>query len=528
MNPDVVEFGKMRVSPLYFISRVWKMIPQPVYPDFEERYSAGLLTKGDEWRKFCADVKQEWFVQYVEKKHITWQQSLVLYGIEKALRGEIPTRISIVSGHGTGKSCTLSWIILWFLFVHPMSRVGCTAPSADQMYDVLWSELKKWIDKMPPQMGALYEWQTTHVRMREAPNEWWARAKTASKENTEALAGVHAPWVLIAGDEASGIDEKIFETMEGALTSGKILIFLISNGTRNEGYFYDTHHKDKARWQTYSFNSLQSPIVKQSFIDDIINKYGNDSVQYAIRVLGQFPAIGMMDDKGYVQLFSESDIHIVPFDNDWKPVGRVIAALDAAGEGQNSSAWAVRDRQRAAIVAEEQVSTAGGMAVHSMTLIEKYGVKYEDFIIDAFGSGHAVAQEIALATARLPVPWRVRPINSGEACDDDVDKNQYINKRAEGYYKLLKWFRQGGEIMASERLKEELLSIRFRRSGNGRIQIMSKVDMKRLGYPSPDKADALSYTMLATENWFSDEEMQVIEDTRHDKLSTVRDSAGVV
>lgn len=496
---DVELYTKMEASPLFFIEQTWRLVPQPIKKEYAARYYLGKLLRGDAWKAFCAQVGPHWFEPYQEGLHITWQQSLALYGVEKALRGEVPLRISIVSGHGIGKSALMAMLILWFLFVHPDCQIACTSPGKEQMYDVLWKELKKWIDKMPQEMADMYEWESAHVRMKESPETWFARAKTSSKENTEALAGVHADWVLIAVDEASGVEEPIFETMEGALTSGNILVFLISNGTRSIGYFYDTHHKDKARWQNYSFNSEDSPRVDTKYVDDIIAKYGNDSVQYAIRVKGQFPDEGIMDDKGYVQLFNESDLHFVRFDNEWKPVGRVLGALDASGEGQDSSEWGVRDRMRAAIVADEQTSTAASMAIKSLTVCDKYGIDPIDFVIDAFGKGHQVAQEIALATAKQQRPWRVTPINTGDPCEDEQDKLLYVNTRAMIFYKMMLWCRAGGELMESNRLREELLSIRFKRTNNGRIQIMDKVTMKKLGFPSPNKADALSMTFLRRE-----------------------------
>lgn len=493
---DAIEYRKMEISSLYFIRQTWGLVPQPLKSEYRERFIFGLYMRGKAWDTFVETVKPYWFEDYREGFHITWQQALICYGIDKALRGECSLRISIVSGHGIGKSTLLSWLILWFLFVHPEAQVACTSPSKEQMYDVLWKELKKWIDKMIPGMAAMYVWESSHIRMKEDPNVWFARAKTSSKENTEALAGVHADWVLIAVDEASGVEEPIFETMEGALTSGNILVFLISNGTRSLGYFYDTHHKDKERWQNYSFSSLDSPRVDQKYVDGIVQKYGTDSVQYAIRVLGQFPDEGIMDDKGYVQLFNEKDLNFVPFDLDWVPVGRTAGALDASGEGQDRSAWAVKDRMRIGIVAEEEKSTAPGMAVKSITICDKYQVDPIDFIIDAFGAGMNVAQEIALVTAQQKRPWRVTPINSGEQCEDEADRELYINKRAEAYYKLKLFFQRGGQVMEYPRLKDQLLSIRFRRTANGRIQIMDKVQSKKLGFPSPDLADAMSYCCL--------------------------------
>lgn len=493
---DAKIYSDMEHSIIYSIAQIWGLVPQPVKEEYEARWKIGLLLTHNEWERFTRTVTKDWFQDYHEGLHITWQQSLVLYGIDKALKGDASLRISIVSGHGIGKSTMLSWIILWFLFIYPDSQVACTSPGKEQMYDVLWKELKKWIEKMPLNMGSLYIWETSHVRMKESPETWFARAKTASKENTEALAGVHADHVLIAVDEASGVEEPIFETMEGALTSGKILVFLIGNGTRSLGYFYDSHHKDKERWQTYAFSSLDSPRVDEKYVDAIVQKYGSDSVQYAIRVEGKFPNEGIMDEKGYVQLFNENDLHFVRFDPNWMPVGRPLAALDPSGEGQDKTEWCVRDRQRAAIVAEEDISNAAGMANKSITICDKFKVDPSDFVIDAFGKGQDVGMEIAIGTAKFKRPWRAHTVNVGDPCESEDDKIQFVNKRAEMYYKFMKWCRAGGEMMESERLKEQLLSIRYKRTTSGRIQIMDKVQMKKLGFASPDKGDAIAMTFL--------------------------------
>ena len=491
-------YADMEKSILFSVRHIWGLVPQPVKEEYKARWELGLLLTFGDWDKFCTQVTKDWFELYQDGLHITWQQSLVFYGIDKALKHEAPARVSIVSGHGTGKSMMLSIIVLWFLFIHPDAQVACTSPGQQQLYDVLWKELKKWIEKMPPMMANMFVWESSHIRMKEAPETWFARAKTASKENTEALAGVHADYVLIAADEASGVEEPIYETMEGSLTSGNTLVFLISNGTRSLGYFYDTHHKDKARWQTYAFSSLDSPRVDEKFVQGIVEKYGAESVQYAISVKGRFPDTGVVDDKGYVQLFNEKDLHFVPYDHSWLPIGRAIAGIDASGEGQDSTQWAVRDRQRAGIVASENQSTASSMATKTLTICDKFRVNPIDCVIDAFGSGHAVAQEVALATAgnTKRQPWRVTPLNVGEQCDDPYDRELYINKRAEAFYKMMLWCRAGGEIMETERLKDELFSIRFKRTANGRIQIMSKVEMNKLGYSSPNMADALSLTFL--------------------------------
>lgn len=499
---EVQEYTRMTASPLFFIQRTWNLVPQPVKRKYYDRYLLGLKLHGKAWDDFCATITPEWFGAFEEGKHISWQQTLALFGIEKALRGELPMRISIVSGHGIGKTALLSWLILWFLFIHPECQIACTSPSKEQMYDVLWKELKKWIDRMPDMMSQFYMWESSHVRMKEAPNVWFARAKTSSKENTEALAGVHADWVLMAVDEASGVEEPIFETMEGALTSGNILVFLISNGTRNIGYFYDSHHKDKHRWQNYAFDATQSPRVSPQSVIDWKDKYGEDSVQYAVRVLGRFPDEGVMDDKGYVQLFNEKDLRWTPYAADHQFVGRVIGALDASGEGQDISAVSARDRQTLMIPYTEKTSNPKSLAAKSVTLCDHFRIDPIDYVIDNFGVGADIGMEMALITSQEKRPWRVTPINVGEACEDEYERETYINKRAEGFYKMMLWARTGGSFMElptpedTERFKRELLSIRFKRTATGRIQIMDKVTMKKLGFNSPNMADAASMTFL--------------------------------
>ncbi len=503
MYTDELEYKKMEQSSLYYTKSTWGLVPQPVKPQYQKQFAEGLKLKWKEWDAFCLTVTKEWFGDYIDGAHLTWQQSLVLYGVDKAVAGECSMRISIVSGHGIGKSMVLSILILWFLFIHPYAQVACTSPGKEQMYDVLWKELKKWIDRMPAEMAQMYQWESSHVRMREASETWFARAKTASKENTEALAGVHADWVFIAVDEASGVDEAIFETMEGSLTSGNILVFLISNGTRSDGYFYDTHphgknneeKHDSERWQNYSFSSLDSPRVDQKYVDAIVAKYGADSEQYNIRVLGKFPKSGIMDDAGYVPLLEEKNIYTQPDFHDAITFSTLsILGVDPAGEGDDKTSWVIRDNFKARKVHEEAKSTPQSIAERTLTLMNLYEIQSHNVVVDSFGVGADVGKHIAIASRGRV---NVTTVNVGETCERELDQELYINKRAEMYYKLKKWMQSGGEIVENDNMKNELLTIRYKRALNGKIQIMSKLDMrKKYGFKSPNDADAFALTFL--------------------------------
>lgn len=485
----------MRESPLFFVRMIFKLTPQKVKPEYQADFDRVLRTTFLDWEIAKREVKGYWFEPFVKGKEITWQQYLILICIEKAVNGEAIKKLSIASGHGIGKTAVISWIILWFLFCFYNSQIPCTAPSADQMYDVLWKELALWIEKMPPAVKAKYDWARDHIRMTESPETWFARAKTSSKENSEALAGVHADHVLTIADEASGVEEQIFNTAEGAWTSGNIIVILISNPTRVNGYFYDTHHKLKNSWQTLEFSSADSPIVDHEYESQIAERHGRDSAEYGIRVLGKFPKEDSMDESGYVSLLIEKNIN-QQFDDAVAMTFRSTAILgvDPAGDGDDKTSWVIRDNFKAKKLAEESRSTSQSIAEKTLTFMEQYNINPRNVVIDAFGVGKDVGKEIAIATKGQA---NVTTVNTGDPCDNESDQELYINKRAESYYKAKQWLQSGGEIVENKNLKEELLSIKYKRNIKGKIQIMPKVDMKkRYGVKSPNDADAFSLTFL--------------------------------
>lgn len=501
---EIAEYGKMRNSVLHFVERTWGLRPQPVRPEHAARYAIGLLMEGEAWQDFLASVRAEWFLPFRKSSMVTWQQALILHGIDKANRGTSPKKLSIVSGRGIGKTCTLSWVILWFLFVYPKSVVPCTAMTSDQLSTVLWPELARWLDAMPPGMRAMYDWSSEHVRMREAPSTWFARARTSSKDRPEALSGVHADNILAVADEASGIDEKVWEMGQGVLTSPNAILIMISNGTRSSGYFYRSHHGSRGQYQVFSFSTVDSPVADRKFVDSVVTEYCGTCetpadylrvTEYRVNVAGLFPLEGVMDDDGYVQLFGERDLHMVPFDPDWDPAGRTITATDPSGDGQDTTEQAVRNRARAGIMFSEQTSNNADLAQKGVTLCDRYGVDPIDWVIDAFGVGHDIAMEVALLTSAEKRPWRVTPVNVGEECEDEDDRALYANRRAEMFFKLRAWSRNGGEIMESPGLRQELLSIQYKVVGK-RYQIMNKVEMRKRGFRSPNKADAVAMTFL--------------------------------
>lgn len=471
---DIALFKSWVNSPIKFISDIWKLKPQPVIREFQDLVN-DLVNQGQ-----FNEIKAEYFEEW-QKGQITWQQWLILLAVERGLKGLSSKRISVRSGHGIGKTACLSWLIIWYLMCHKGAQVPCTAPTGEQIHDILWKEIKIWIDRMPEQIMGLFEWQNGYVRVKDSPETWFARARTARKEAPEALAGVHGKYVFLVADEASAIPEEIFNTAEGSLTGENTLVALISNPTRLVGYFYDTHNSDKNNWQCLHFSSEDSPIVEENYINRIIEKHGKDSDEYAIRVKGEFPDAEAIDDKGFVPLIPADKIILNESD---MPFSKgVKLGVDPAGEGDNKTAWVVRDRFQADAVATEAISSEKTIAQKTLTLKDHFNIENdEDIIVDNFGAGANVATELACAGCHpQAVNWGGKPDDEDEGIDAI-----YLNKRAECYFRLREWVLRGGVIKDKE-LAEELKQIKFKRNLAGKKQIMSKLEMRKEGIKSPDK-----------------------------------------
>jgi len=481
---DIELVIKFRKSPIYFIEKMWGLTPQPLKKEY-----TGLADKAD-----LKEYKAEWFEPFIRGKHITWQEWIILLAVEKSLRGEASKRISIRSGHGIGKDATLSWLILWYLFCFKDAQVPCTAPTSEQIHDILWKEISVWLYRMPMEIQMKYDWTAGYLRITESPATWFARGRTARKENPEALAGVHGDYVFIVGDEASGIPNEIFKAAEGFLTNENVLVILISNPRRLIGYFYDSHHSDKRNWQCLGFNSQDSPIVDNAFTDRIRTKYGEDSDEWRYMVKGEFPKADMIDEKGYVPLLIESDLKEIP---DMGFVGQVKLMIDPSGEGSNETIWTAKDDFKAKVVGVEKTSNPKSIAQKTMTLMDFLGIKRSDakyfVIIDNFGLGSDTVKELALNGID------VCSVNVGERPNtenSEAEENKiYLNKRAMGYDKAKKWLRSGGELVKNKRWKQ-LLLIRYRRELSGKMKMMSKEEMRKEGMGSPDTPDTLMLGFL--------------------------------
>lgn len=400
---------------------------------------------------------------------------------QAACDGKGKQDISGRSGHGTGKTASLAWSILWVGLTKEDAKIPTTAPVAAQLKNLLIPEVGKWVKKMSLDFQALVEVQTMDVKFHNG-NACFAR--TASKDNTEALAGVHASFVYYVIDEASGIDQRVFDVIEGALTGNYVRV-MFSNPTRTIGTFYDSHHKNRAMFKTLHFCSERSSNVKPAWVKMMADKYGTDSDVYRVRVKGDFPKANTSG------LFSLDELEAAQ-NRLADTSGAVILAVDVARFGSDTSVHCVREGLQ--FEPFDQRAKLDTTEVSSWTAYKFNKVQADAAIIDTIGIGAGVFDQMKKQG------FYVVDGNFASAADDP---NTYLNKRAECYFRLKEAIGIIG-LPTDEELVEELLAINFSYTESGKIKIESKESIKEELGRSPDKADSAALTFFTTVHTYKD------------------------
>ena len=389
-------------------------------------------------------------------------------------------RVSIRSGHGTGKSTLFSWIALWGLCCFWDVKIPTTAPTAHQLSDILWPEIAKW------QAGMLEPWKSAiktradKIAMEGTPG--FVAARTGRKENPEALQGFHADNMIFLIDEASGIPECVFEVARGALSTKGARILMAANPTRLTGYFYNSHHKNRDLWTRFQFSCLDSPRVDPSYAKEIEAEYGKDSDMYRVRVEGEFPHAS-------VTQFIPDDIvkasmgkHL---QEDMYSFAPVILGVDVAMFGGDRSVIFKRQGLYADVLYQVRGNMPEELAARAALFYDQFNA--DALIVDATGIGEAVMSSLRLMN-RTPIGFY--------AGEKSLLKN-CRNRRTEVWHKMRDWLKDGGAIPNDDDLRDDLVGPEFQYTSDHKYQLERKQEMKKRGLASPDMADALALTFAA-------------------------------
>ena len=432
-------------------------------------------------RKFCDDPVL--FVREILKAEPDAWQAEALTALAKN------PRVAIRSGHGVGKTALESWAVCWFLFTRPFCKIPCTAPTIRQLYDILWSEISKWL-KRSPILTELFEWQKTKVSFKATPERWYAAARTAAKP--ENLAGFHEEHILFVLDEASGIDDAIFEAVEGALTTSDAKLLICGNPTRNSGFFKRAFFEDRDLYYTIKKSSAESGRVSNEYCKRLIKQYGEDSDVVRVRVLGEFPKT---EADGLIAL------ELVEAAMVREPVycGDLVIGVDVARFGDDETVLCARKGN--AVVALERyrkadLMTTCGRIIHmAEDLSKKYSARSVTINVDDDGVGGGVTDRLREVLPEKNISATVNGCHNGGKARD----NHYANWGTESYFALRDRF-VSGEIMLprDDELTAQLTTRKYFLNSRDQLTLEPKADYKKRYKRSPDRADALVLAFAPT------------------------------
>jgi phage terminase large subunit len=411
-------------------------------------------------------------------------------------------RLAIRAGHGVGKSAFEAWAILWFLFTRPFPKVVATAPSKQQLIDILWPELVKWMQTSSV-LQTYFEWQKTRIIMVQSPERWWASARTATRPDN--FAGIHEEHVLIVCDEASGISDKIYEVAEGALTTPDAKLIMCGNPTQLSGEFYEAFHRRRHLYHPMHVSCLDSPRVTREYIDNLKQKYGEHSQVYKVRVKGDFPDSepDVFIPLPLVEAATMRDV--CEYDERTDAQGRVIERIPLL-EGQPIQLGVDPARMGGdeiviyprvgAYVFEPLVfhnlkttELSGRIIQLGRELMERWRRPDITVVIDMGAMGSGVHDEVAdvVGKATFPGQWNIVPFNFGGAGDEDCDDAATIA------YKTARDKLPQLRVPNDDRTIGQLTTRKYNVTWKGgKFKIESKDDYKKR-HPeegSPDRADA--------------------------------------
>ena len=404
-------------------------------------------------------------------------------------------RLAMKACKGPGKTAVEAWLAWNFLLTRPQPKIAAISISSDNLADNLWAEMAKWRQRSPL-LQAAFEWTKGRIFCRECPETWWmsARAWTRSADRQtqgQALAGLHADYILFILDESGGIPDAVMASAEAALSSCKEgHIVQAGNPTHLEGPLWRACTSERALWHLTEITAdpddpKRTPRVSAEWAREQIRKYGRDNPWVLVNVFGRFPPGSLNALIGPDEVADAMARRHEPAS--YGEAARVLG-VDVGRFGDDASVIFPRQGLQAfpPIRLRNLDGPQGAGAVAR---------KWQDwpadavFIDDTGGFGAAWIDNLRLLGRA--------PIGVGFASSAN-DAAKYANKRAEMYFAAVDWIRAGGALPGRDtpglaELAAALTQTTYGFRGD-QLLLEPKEQVKaRLGY-SPDDADAFALT----------------------------------
>jgi phage terminase large subunit len=455
-------------------------------------------------------------------------------------------KILVRSCNGAGKTTALAAICNWYFSTYKDSIVLTTASSSTQVRRNLWGEIRKQARSARLYRGKSTTSTNTSIHVND--KHFMLGISPAIPENAM---GFHAPHMLIAVDEATGIDTDIIDALMGNLTGVDAQIVMICNPIASDSFAYEA--EASGEWHVIAISAFDHPNVKEgnekikgavtrrwiedrmrawsyeirneelgvrSGVDAIpnsklltpnsvyvqwLNTYYYKTPIVASRICGEWADY---ESEGFISmdvirkcvrktLFNDRSSMITEIDIDHRTLNIdhsiKVMGVDVARSGPDSTVFAYFDGDR-------QLPFETFQAQDTMRTAElikaRYDAGWRRIAIDDTGVGGGVTDRLR----QLGVP--VIAVNFGQSPKGFLKQSRMIemaNARAEMYFLLEMELRNREiEIVDDAAFHQELAAIRLSLTESNALYRLEEKELarRRLGR-SPDKADATALARYA-------------------------------
>lgn len=414
-------------------------------------------------------------------------------------------RFAFAASKNALKTCTLAWIVLWWLATRVNAQIVCVSITGDNLKAGLWKELSTWFS-LSPLLQRMFDFSGEQIvaKHKLKRGQWWVQARSFPKDadesqQAETLAGLHGPAMMFVGDEAGGIPDGVVAAADAihASKGGEARTILAGNTVRQAGPLYNAVLNRANLWWVKRISGdpddpNRCTRVSVEWAQAQLAMCGGDKnhPHYKINVLGQFPDVA--SDK----LLGPDDVDLAMSRNPQKQLWMhepVIVGIDTALQGTDETV--LQRRQGCVAFRPRPWRTRDVMVLADQIAGELVKIKPDAIFIDLGGpSGHGVRDRLQ------QLGFTVSGIDFGmEPVGDEKTAPTFYNRRAEMAWKCAKWVKENGALPEDQLLRAELLEPEFwpAKTGLARWIVEPKAEIKARLNRSPDRCDALWLTFAA-------------------------------
>jgi hypothetical protein len=397
---------------------------------------------------------------------------------------------AVRSCHGPGKSYIAANLACWWIDQHPIGEafVVTTAPSANQVEGILWRELSE-THEMAGLPGRIVWGQVPAWKIGDRMVAFGRKPADSKDKNKamQAFQGIHARYVLVIIDEATGIPKWLWDAAGTLVTNENSRILAIGNPDDPTSEF-EKKHRPASGWNAIKISYRDLPaysgekipfdmaekLTGKLWVEEKRKEWGEGSPLWQAKVEGEFPDLS--DDTliwpRWIREANERSLPLLAAGNLGADVARKGTGETCVYHNRNGHVRLVYSGFR-----QDTVKTARQFA---RVILEHGAPMWID--IDGVGGG---PYDNLRAEGKA-----VMPFQGGKAA---YNNERYMNLRAEEYWGLRDDFEQGFMDLdpLDEKLQNQLMSLKWEPTKKGLIKIESKEDMEKRGFPSPDRADAV-------------------------------------